>query len=538
MEYIIKNQKTEYSIYLNKNNSLIDKKAAETLQLYLNMAFDLDIKIVNKKTDKCFILQSNVGNGISFKVNNSQIYLTGEGDYGSFDSIMEFLNKTIDLEIYSNEVISYKKNKSLKMIDEYHYTPSFKYRIASYGWIRTNDELKRLTRTISNDELFITGNSFHNSFDIIKYQNEEIKDEWLSNDKKQLCYSNPDMRKQFVINLRKYLLDDAKCNLNKNHLVLGMEDNLSWCKCKECQRYNPSDSIIDFVNYVEKEINKGRDNPIKFLLFAYYSALRAPMKARCNKNVGIIFAPIKMSFRNTFTYNKKYLNELAKWSNSTNTLFAWTYNFYTRRNLFTYFTFDSMKKNYRILANNNVSFIYDQTESYSMNQTGFSFLKAYLQQKLQWNVNLKVSKLIDNFFTNYFGNYKEDMKSIFLNTKNEYRRLYLKERKPISNPSLEDTPDVYSEIGQTLDTFTSIDNQFIEFINNVNNRFDLLLEKSKDQKDIYKRILLESVQYRYWMQIINKKNGINKGFNQFLSLLNEVGITHYQEGKRIGENMI
>ena len=534
INFICKHQ-TAYYLYL-PNDQLED--SFKILKKYLDAAFNMDISISKENKGPYLTYINKDVDGVGLSIENNNVILYGHDKYGSYDAIMEFLSHYINLEIYAKTCIKFKKKASLIIKNEYYYVPSFKYRIASYGFLRTDESLKRMTHLISNDELFITGNNFHNAFYFMQYGNNKLKDEYLSDDKKQLAFSNSQVREIFVSNVNKYLFDHEKDIADKKYLVLGMEDNLSWASSISNLK-NESDEMIDFINFVEEKINKNRKNKIIFLLFSYYHTLKAPINKKCNDNVGVIFAPIKARFRHSFAHldNKEYLLNLNKWSTYTNYLFAWTYNFYTRRNFITYDTFSSLKENYQLLKDRGVKFLYDQTESYSFNQTGFSILKAYLQTKLLWNTSLDINKLIKYFFINYYQEAAIEIYKIFKTTLKQYKALYKKENIDPQVALLEENADKYSEIGQRLNNFKCFKStSFKEFIFKTNNEFKKLLKKYQSNETLYQRLLLESVQYKYLGYCLKRPN--KKGFQQFLTLLKEVGITHYKEGGNIGENIM
>lgn len=545
IKFVEKN-KSNYVIYLDSKASKNDIFSARLFKKYIYLSTNVDLQIVNEKPNSNFIqfgnkhLDLNTGD-IFVDIFKDSIFVYGEGEFGTSNATIELLNRIICFDVISHDNIIYSKKDTIYLNDGFSFRPSFAHRISTYGWVRTNEELRLLTRIESATDVFAFGNIYHNAFEILKYQNTVIKDEYLSLDKKQLCYSNIEMKKVFIHNLKEYINDKEKSNKNKKYFMLGMEDNLSWCKCNKCKEKLPSDLMVEFVNDVEREINKNRKEKIIFLLFAYYNTLKAG-KVKCNDNVGVYFAPIKARFREHLDSfdNENYLVELEKWSKLTNHLFAWIYNFYTRRNLLMYDTFGAMKQNYNILSSFNVNCIYDQTESYSLNQTGFSSLKAYLQQKLQWNCNDDINELIKKYFENSYESFSTNMISIFNETRKMYDLLY-KNEKINSYKDLDDGNEIkYSEIGQCIDKFNCLKNnkinqKFKKFLLETNKFFDEMLLKCEN-KTIKNRILVESITYKYlYLNLFDLNN--KTGFNQLYENLKKVNITYVQEGKKIGKNI-
>ena len=100
----------------------------------------------------------------------------------------------------------------------------------------------------------------------------------------QLCYSNPDVLRQTVADIRTYF-DRGENRWGKDVCCIEPMDNDSFCKCSRCAaqyrigRAHPysehSDYWFRFVNTVAKEIAKSHPNK-KISTLAYYSHVGAP----------------------------------------------------------------------------------------------------------------------------------------------------------------------------------------------------------------------------------------------------------------------
>ena len=428
--------------------------------------------------------------------------------------------------------------------------PSFEWRQTTYGEIRLNAEFARRMRMATAPEIYKNGNMYHNAFDIIGYNNTDYS-AWTSSDGKQLCYSNAEMKSKFIENLKLYLADSSKCGSIPNLMVLGMEDNESWCTCASCAASKTSygsDSavMLSFINAVAKEINAEREKngqkAITFIMFAYYATEMPPRNftEEIHENVGVMFAPIKARFRSLFDakINQPFKTNLAGWSAVTKNLYAWTYNFYTRSSFITYDTFDEMAPLYRLLQENGVKVLYDQTESYQPVSLAWGRLKGYLQSKLMWNTSLDVSALTNKWFKAYFQNTEtaNNMQRIYNETREMYDAVYAANRDNVE----------YSEIGQVMTSFACLSptgsqyavlkaelESWMETINAEMAKYEGVNDTLSD------RIKLESLQYRYLSITVygneyssSELTAMKRSFKTDATAL---GVTHYKENGPIGE---
>lgn len=486
--------------------------------------------------------------GYALRFEREFAFIFADSSAGIINGVYDLLKEACSLTIFgADEDLVYLKSKKSAFFSRKPKTVKYAidYRQATYGEIRLNETLLRRFGMSVASEKFVTGNVYHNAFDIMRYGGKEIPKEWLSEKGEQLCYANSEMREAFAENLKRYLVDADKCNLEQEYFVLGMEDNQGWCECENCKKISPSDAMAGFTEYVSERINEGREKPIKFLCFAYYNTLPAP-SVRLGENCGVYFAPIKADFRVPLTKNENaaYLAALKGWREKTDILFVWSYNFYTRDCFLTYDTFKAMRSNYKLFEKLNVNGLYDQTESFMKISTGFGRLKGYLQSELMKNPAQSGRKLTDRWFKACFYDKAGEMKKIFFDTLRLYGKIYKTEKTDLKETLPEGNPEKYSDIGRELKRFDCIKTD----AKGIRTRLKTFLEKTLDvlngitEKEknelVKKRVLLEKIQYEY-LYIFLAEEYENKDLSErkkrFKNLLNFFGIEFYKEGGKATE---
>ncbi|MDD6995404.1 MAG: DUF4838 domain-containing protein [Candidatus Borkfalkiaceae bacterium] len=483
------------------------------------------------------------------------VFIAGSEDVGTLNGVYGFLEKTLNFDCFTKGVYHIDKVSELSFMP-FNLTekPSFDYRQVNYAELREDETTYRRMRMQPAPEQYVTGNAYHNSIEILTYKrvlNGESKDDvikeytasgWINNG--QLCYSAADMRAAFIESLKLYL-QSKYCNLSRNLMVIGMEDAVTWCDCSACGAA-PSKVYAEFMNAVAEAINAERESagesPVTFLMFAYYYTLEPPKGVTLNKNVGVLFAPIKARFTLGLTdaENAMYETALAGWAALTDNLYGWTYNAYFGQTLVMYDTFGVLQENYKLLLKYGVKGLYDQTESYMAVSSGFGRLKGYLQSKLLWNVNADAEALTDKFFNAVYGNAAETMKTVFNETRAYYKHLYETADKFNGQTGLADSDKrKYSEgsvdFAASYACLQSGGSEYAAFKTKLEGWISALnTAKSAAAAEEAERIKLETLQYRYlYLRIYGETDTITKA--DFKTDIDSFGILYYKEGKKVTE---
>lgn len=572
---------SKYFILIPENPTEYESYAAEELQLFLKEATGAELAISKENeadTVGSFLSVGNTkasqdagvapsyeeakSNGFVLKTVDDDCYLKGFSDIGTRNSVYEWLSYAVDWEIYASDEIVYTETKDLKLLAfDQTVVPSIEWR-ANNGPSVYNEELAYRMRKNLFEEVYLHGRLVHNSMTIVdptvyNFESEEYKD-WYSEKivgdrPAQLCYSNEEMREVYIENLLKQL-EGAKANV----VILGMEDNVEWCSCEKCaaskEKYGTDAAVmIKFANKVQEAVNEWNkvnrvgQTPIKCVFFAYYATVEPPVTYNketdkyepidesviLHEDLGVMFAPILASYSQSFTteMNADVERQLLGWNALTDNIHAWTYAFHTAQNLIFKNTFEIMQKNYQLLIDNGTSALYDQTNgAQKVPDTGWASAQFYVQSKLMWDSSLNVKELLDDFFEHYFDTASGTMKEIFNEERSWMSHIYndLGALGRIGDNLLRAEYWSYPYLKQALSQFEKAYGEIEVYRESDPERY----------KQLYERITLETIQYRYILISLYGTNytdaellNMKYAFKKDAELL---GLNVYAEGVSIG----
>ena len=544
MHSLVNNGQSEYAVLLPEQATAKEQFAAQELQHFFKEATGVKLPIQKegtKELPKKYISVGNTeasviagvvpsaeqvgSNGFVIKTVADDCYIKGYEDMGTRNGVYEWLSQCFDYECYAVDCITITKttDKILPNFDLVE-VPDFEYREASSELATKSTESYRMQFN-TNDELFVTGLKCHNSYMIMK-PDTYLADhrDWFSTTETsgipyQLCYSNAEMRAEYIKNLKDILKTSTK-----PMMMLGIEDNNFWCECDACQAsentYGSNAAVmIDFVNEVQSEIAEWyateypSKEPVQLVIFAYHQTEQPPTGISLDPAVAVMYAPVRASYVDRFdaTINVKFNQQLEGWNALTDNLYMWTYAYYAQELLIYYDNLGVVKDNYAIYKENGVRYIYDMMAVANENgNSGWERAKTYVMSKLQWDITLDVDTLLNDFFEHYYEDASEIMQDVYNDTKTHMRDIVA----PRMNG---DAP--------TDDNFTGVrGNVFAEIIQYVLNQksnprvaytdayvnaafadFDTALEviekyrysNSEKYDQLYSRILLERMQFQY-----------------------------------------
>lgn len=585
---LVADGKSDYSILISDNATANETIAANELQLFTKKATGAELAIVKESNANEAGKYLSVGDtklsqeagivptheelqygGFVIKTVNDDCFIKGASDIGTRNGIYEWLYYCFDYECYSADEIFVKETKNMKLpAFELKYTPSFDFREAP-GLVTWDDELTYRMRFNTNAEIFVTKRSCHTSYTIIDpyeydYTSDKYKD-WFSDTTyqhmhlkqllpAQLCYSNTEWWDEYVKNLKEMLK-----NSDAPIMIMGMEDNPEWCECEKCtaskeQYGTDSATIIKFANYVQGKITEWYETeypgkqPATLAIFAYHKSEKAPVKwndsqktyvpidetVKLHEDLAVMYAPVNANYAYPFTakVNESVKNNVEEWNAVTDNLLAWTYSTYPLHAFMMADSFEVMQENYKLLINNGAMSILDQEANWQKKvSTGWSHAKLYVMSKLMWNVELNMEELLDDFFANYFDIASDTMRDLFETDREWMRHIY---------GDLGSTGSIFEDMLKTEYYSYPVLKQAMNQIDKAYEDIEVYKESNPERyKQLYDRITLESMQYRYILiNLYSTEYGANEILNmkyEFRHDVERLGITTYQENKYISE---
>lgn len=467
-QYLVNNGATEYKIVIPENSSGLLQVASADLTRFISEATGVSIPVITdkeatgegkfisigqttllKNTDITYSFDELGRDGYKIITEGDDMYLIGGGEYGSMYAAYELLEILVDWDYFAQDC--YTLTKGMTQIPLYALDltdiPDIPIRVASDGVVETSNQALYRLRERPQSENFVTVKGYwaHNSIQYVK-DSPDVNDTWYNNAKTQLCYTAHGDAEQYekmqeacFISLRDALIQTP----DRDGVTFTMEDNHDSCNCDACtamtEKYGAlSSTVILFLNdlnariraWFETEEGKPYARDLKIVFFAYnaYESAPATYNAETDKyvpNNGIkmddgvccMLAPIHMDYYRpiTDTANQEFYNNLKAWGDmAQGNLYLWYYSTNFFNYLAPYDCFDSFAENYRMAAQCDTYYLFDQRQTDErVTITGWSILKDYVCSKLAWDVDQNPEELIDKFFNGYFGPAAPEMREIF-----------------------------------------------------------------------------------------------------------------------------
>ena len=542
---IIENGVTEYRIVIPKDAGSYVKDAANEIKNILSFATDATFGVMTDEgldysENSKYISLGNTsifrgagieidgelleGDGFRIVTKGSNIVINGVSDRAVYYGAYELLKQLIHYEYFGINCEVYDKNVRDLDLPDFDITDvaDFLYRICGTAPIRGDVAARNKFRMYMDNETLLTvnGSGCHNStvpemldkgyFPYNEYA--EKNPEFFSQDFKELCYtahgksdSYKKMQEIALERMKTAILEDP----SKNIITFTQSDyTASNCKCASCQaakeKYgSDSAAYLIFVNSVVRELNKWiAENNIRKIYvasFAYNWSFDPPTispvpdELKLEDNYTIFVAPISADYFVPFTdaSNSGFSSTLEKWAEFVNNVMVWEYTTHFTNFLTPFPDFDTMQENLKFFYDKGTMYVLAEGQATTSSQSGFNMLKLYLQGKLMWNVSYDYNELLDGFFKNYYAEANEPMRQLFdelrLWTRHQHDAIGLK-GNCLANNKLSEAATWPREL---LERWIGLTEQAVKKIER---------HKTTDPalyNELYKRIVLESIAYRY-----------------------------------------
>ena len=464
---IVEKGETQYRIVVAADAGKNTLFAADELQYFLRLASDVRVPIVRDTevgyTDDVCLLsvgQNSVASaagvtydrsaldisGVRIVTRGNSVFMGGATEYGTMNSVYSFLEETIGLVTYTDEVYEYRTGDTIELYDfDVTDLPDFQWRPTGYGYAY-GSLMRRMRYNSIGDMWMGPGSYWHDSFRFLP-PSEYLDDysDWYADDRKQLCYTAHGNSEQLERMYRE-MFEKVKRVVIENpdamDISITQEDANEWCTCATCtaekNKYGTNAAVvIKFCNEIARRLEEwiadntdgvDKDRKVNVLFFAYRPTEKAPAAKDesgnyvpidtdvvCRDNVLVLYAPIYVEYTKSFTEgdNLQYAENMKAWQAVSRRQYYWLYSTNFNNYFYPYNNFDVLQENYRYLKSLNAYYIFDQGQFDAGKTTAFHDLKAFLISKLLWDVNADVEKLTGDYFRAVYGEAASTMKTLY-----------------------------------------------------------------------------------------------------------------------------
>jgi len=223
----------------------------------------------------------------------------------------------------------------------------------------------------------------------------------------QLCLTNPDVLRIVTERILERIRQDPAAKL----FSVSQNDCLNFCTCAACKEIDTREgshagTMISFVNQVAEAVE--REFPDVWIETLAYNETRTPPKTvRPRHNVVVRLCSIECEFSKPFDrsgagQNKKFVDEMNRWSAMTDKLHIWDYTTDFRDYLGPFPNVLALQGNARFFRDHHVVGMFEEG-AYQGRHGDFAELKAWLLAKWLWNPDLAAESLLNDFFAGYYG---------------------------------------------------------------------------------------------------------------------------------------
>ena len=478
---LAENGKTDYSVVIPANASKYEEFAASELTMRFEEAtgaelpvlYDSDESVAYSETAKLISISDTTvqkasgvtadyatykASGARMVTKGSCVILTGGSEQGALYAVYDFLGVLFDYEYVCLDtyVLTHKEKVTLPKLDESN-IPDFDYRVYSdyRQWENSGGsiyEAYRMRLNWHDDGWAIGGHAVDTLLPYTTYADQLGHTDWydthgpliLENGQKwiQLCYSNEEMRKEFVERVKYYLNEYPEATL----MGFGQSDVNSWCGCAKCtetmDKYDHDGMVARgaitqtlFVNKVVEEIEawlatEYPERQVRYMVFAYHQTITAPAHKDANGNyipngaengdysmklhdkVYVSYADIYANRNKSWRENPTVSENLRAWAACTKSVQIYEYGADAANAMLPYDGIHVFAENFRFAQELGFSDYFFEGAGSGVD-SGFTALKYYVASRLMWDSTLDVNDVIAHYIQVSYGPAAEEMQEFY-----------------------------------------------------------------------------------------------------------------------------
>lgn len=455
--YLTKNKTSEYYILLSDTASEQERFAAEEIKNFIYQASgaEMQISAAPLSGKKRIVLGVQKAPNDAFRICTDKEYnytIIGNNAHCVVYGAYAFLRKTIGLEFFSPTVYSLEKGDVACKAIDYQSIADIPVRAAGMNPVHSEIRGEAFLPNCLRMGLRGMGEGWglftHTHFKILPPAvYKENHPDWYASNVNQLCWTNEEMRAEFIERVKQIILENPK----QERFMLGHEDGSKGkiCECARCQKRLAeldgfkSALAIEFTNEVVKSLNEWlkdnvKDRNVEFSMFAYSSTFVPPVYEvngaftpikdfAVEDNLSIMIAPF--GARGDLSYfdeknelstgccyhspeNYKTKDIFLGWSKVFKKICVWSYSIGYGDALAPFNSFYTFEKNYRKFKEIGVQYLFEQG-NHTKYVPNFNALRLYLSANLAWDTTLSTESLLARFFDGYFGKAARKMREYF-----------------------------------------------------------------------------------------------------------------------------
>ena len=407
--FLIEDSKSNSYIFLDKEHSQIEKKAALEFQKYVDKSTGIILPIFDQKKENKIAVEIKVSsdiykNSIKFIVDKNKLSILGGSPKYLLYSVYEFLEKYLNIRFYSPKVekIPILKNVSIPKNLSYEYTTKVNIRtVHSKLFYGNKDFADKHKVTYEAFPYYVPDarvHTFNRFLPPDKYFKTNPEYYAFRNGRRvptQLCLSNDEVYKIIKQEVKKRFEKYPQSSV----ISVSTNDNTQYCLCKDCSQIekeegSQSGAVIRLVNRIAK------DFPDKTISTLAYQYTRKAPNTPAAKNVLITLCSIECDRSAPIEEKcKDFSDDLMGWKKINANLRIWDYTTQFTNFLAPFPNIHTIKPNIDFFVNNNAKWIFEQ---HSNDISELFELRSYLMAKLLWNPNLQTDDIINDFISGYY----------------------------------------------------------------------------------------------------------------------------------------
>ncbi len=441
---LIKDQKSDYVIFVSENAIASEKTAARILQENLDKIADCKIPITNSKpaSEKVIYLGFNEApyelvNGVDttgfekgeyiIRTNNGQLLIAGGKPRGTLYGVIGLLSDQLGCRWYTPGFSKIPKLEKVVIKDlDIREKPVFEYREAWFNeaykpmWAaynRLNPNLVSMPDSLGGGyKMYPFVHTFFQLVSPEKYMKDHPEYYSMIDGKRisdphrgQLCLTNPDVLKIATEQVFKWIEEHPDVDI----FSVDQNDNNQYCQCPDCAALDEKEEsnaacMINFVNQIADTVAK-RYPQVKLQTLAYNYSIKPPKTLKPRQNVTIRMCPLSKCNTHaindsTCERNIELTEALSGWAKIADRITIWDYFTNFRHYFIPFPNFETVTQNVRYYAECNCIGLFAQGNNVPDNGGGeFSALRAWVFAQLMWNPYQDGWALINEFVENVYG---------------------------------------------------------------------------------------------------------------------------------------